>query len=332
VLERLRGFAAALEAPRVRPLVVAGLVLALLLGTAASFAIAERLKLERSPVTAPRIPRVIGPECGCDTAVARMTVRLRRAAVVGASIVDGKQQTVRTLSAPERRPAGQLAFEWNGRNDAGELVRDGSYRLRLAVTNEDRVITIPNPIRVDTRPPRIRLLDATPTVISPDGDGYRDGIRFRYAGNEPAAPAVEVDGAVVARGRVRPPGAARLRWGGKVDGKPLAPGEYGLRLFLEDPAGNRSRPAPVVTLTVRYVALDAVPARVAPRQPLRFYVDADAPRVRIAVRARGGRVLLRRTVASGRVRLPLRLSPGRYVLVARVGNHRDRVPFQVVRR
>jgi hypothetical protein len=331
VRERLRGFAASLESPRVRPTVVAGLVLALLLGTAVSFALAERLKLERSAVTGPRIPRVIGPECGCDTATADMTVRLRRRAVVTASIVDANGEHVRTLAEDERHPPGNLTYEWNGRGDDGEIVRDGAYRLRLDLEDQDRTFTIPAPVRVDTRPPRIRLVEVVPMAISPDGDGYGDRVGFRYTSNQPAGAAVELGGDVVVRGRIRPPGPARLRWAGMVDGRPVAPGEYPLRLYLEDAAGNRSEPTRPVPFAIRYVALDAVPARVAPDRPLRFFVDADAPRVRVAVRTRAGRVLLRRAVPSGRVRLPLGLRAGRYILVAQVGKHRDRVPFRIVR-
>ena len=155
------------------------LVLVLLLATAVAFAVAERLKLERSPVTAPRLTRLIGPTCECDKRTARLAVRLREPDVIDAAIVDTAGDHVRTLATNLRRSRGVVRFTWDGRDDADAVVRDGRYRLSVHLDGEDRTIVVPTPIRVDTTAPRLRLVSATPRVISPDGDGRADRVLFR---------------------------------------------------------------------------------------------------------------------------------------------------------
>ena len=107
MLDRLRGLAARLEAPGTRPAAVTLVVVALLLAAAASFAIAERLKLERSPVTAPELTRLIGPGCECEKAVAQLAVRFRERVVVPAPLGEGAGAPVATLAAERARPRGR---------------------------------------------------------------------------------------------------------------------------------------------------------------------------------------------------------------------------------
>ena len=180
--------------PRPRRIAVTVLVLALLVATAAAFALAERLKLERSPVTAPQITRLLGPECGCPQARAELAVRFRRA---------------------------------------------------------DRVITIPTPVRVDTTPPRVRLVSATPREITPDGDGRGDRVQYVYRSSELAYAVVYVDGRYAKRGRSWPAGSGRVRWRARrEEGGYVPPGVYRTWIRLFDPAGNSSARSPVVVIRV----------------------------------------------------------------------------------
>src|SRR5262245_3988874 len=108
MLDRARDLLARLKSPRVRPVVLVSLVLCLLIGSAAAFAVAERLKLERSPVAKPRIQRILGPVCDCPKETATLSFGLRHSDRVTASIVDGKNRRVRVLLDDERRPAGRI--------------------------------------------------------------------------------------------------------------------------------------------------------------------------------------------------------------------------------
>ena len=234
-----------------RPRVMSGFVLALLLASAAAFAVAERLKLERSPVAAPDLERVIGPVCECEQAEGTLSVRLRQPAVVTASVVDADGDTVRVLAERERNPRGRVTWTWDGRDGNGDVVQDGLYRLRLELANRDRAITVPTPVRIDTKPPRVRLLEAGPTTITPDknADGAHQ-IRYSYVSTERGYARVEVEGELMVRGRPYPAGEGRVRWRGRKDGGPAPPGLYRTVLVVVDRAGNRSNPTRPVEVRI----------------------------------------------------------------------------------
>ena len=332
MLDRLRGLAARLEAPGTRPAAVTLVVVALLLAAAASFAIAERLKLERSPVTAPELTRLIGPGCECEKAVAQLAVRFRERVVVTATIVDGAGEHVATRAEELERPRGPAEVEWGGRDEAGELVRSGRYRLRLELENLDRTITVPTPVRVDARPPRVQLLEAEPLVFSPDGDGRRDRVRYRYRTNEAAYALVEVEGETAVHAPRRPAGEGRVRWQGRIDGEFAEPGMYATQVVVVDAAGNRSEPTAVVAVRVRYVELLGAQPRARVGGTLRFRTDADARVVEYALRPVGAGEGFGGTVAPGAasVRVPRGLRPGRYVLRVVVGEWSERAAVRLV--
>jgi hypothetical protein len=320
MIDRLRALSARLEAPRVRPVLVVAIVLFLIAGSAAAFALAERLKLERSPVANPRIQRIVGPTCECPKDTARLRFTLRHADRVTASILDLNGRRIRIVVADERHKAGPIVLVWDGRTDDGNVAHDGRYRWRVAFGDAHRTITIPTPVRVDTRPPRVRLLSATPRVFSPDGDGQADRVLYRYRSSEPGRAQVFVDDTLAVRAR-RPAGEAQVRWRGHLDGEIAAPGAYSTWLTIVDAAGNESRPTRTVAVRVRYVALARVPSSVRRHGLLTFRIDADAKRVAWSFRttAPGGAVI-HGTAAPGlvRVRLPNRLTRGVYVLEASV--------------
>ncbi|MGH3032275.1 MAG: hypothetical protein ACRDNE_16220, partial [Gaiellaceae bacterium] len=71
-----------------RRVVVTLLVLALLVATAAAFAVTEALKLEPSALSRPRLDRIFSPTCACPQSTARLAFRLREADTIDAVIVD----------------------------------------------------------------------------------------------------------------------------------------------------------------------------------------------------------------------------------------------------
>jgi hypothetical protein len=322
---------AALDSPRARRTAVAALVVLLLLATAAAFAVAERLKLQRAPVTAPRFERVVGPTCRCEHATATLRVRLRARETIDASIVDADGEHVRTLASALRRPRGNVRFTWNGRDDDGDVVRDGVYRLRLGLRERDRSIVIPTPIRVDATPPRVDLVDLRPRVFSPDGDGRGDRVLYRYRASEGARARVYVDAVPAVRGRFWRAGPGRVRWWARGKDGLWPPGSYRTWLTALDRAGNESEPSRTVVVRIRYVDLREPRIELAGRR-LAFTAEADATRIAwTLVRAGGGGLVDRGTSGPGRVAvdLPRRPPPGRYVLRVSVGAASERATVVV---
>jgi flagellar hook capping protein FlgD len=281
-------------------------------------------------VTAPRLTRLIGPTCGCEKETAQLAVRLREPHVIDAAIVNADGDRVRTLATDVRRPRGRVRFTWDGRDDAGAVVPDGLYRLGIHLDREDRTIVVPTPIRVDTTPPRVRLVSARPRVVSPDGDGRADRVLFRYRSSEGAYPAVYVNGRETVRGRFWRRGPGRVRWAGRMRGTPVRPGTYTASIVAADAAGNVSEPSVEVPIRVRYVELVGVPRRARPGTRVRFRVDADARQVlvRIDRGEREGRV---RRVRPGMVTVRVPRRPGRFVVVAVAGQHMAEARLRVVR-
>jgi hypothetical protein len=331
MIDRLRALSDRLEAPRVRPVLLIALVLFLIAGSAAAFAVAEGLKLEKSPVGKPRIQRIVGPTCECPKATARLAFTLRHADRVTASIVDRTGHRIRIVVANERHQAGPVTFGWDGRTGAGEVARDGRYRWRLGFGDARRTITIPTPVRVDTRPPRVRLLSATPKVFSPDGDGQADRVLYRYRSSEAGRTQVFVDDVFAVRAR-RPAGVTQVRWRGHLDGDLAEPGTHSTWLTVVDAAGNESRPTRSVVVRIRYVELGAVPKSVRQGGFLVFRIGADAKRVSWSFRGLlRGSAGIHRTSAPGvvRVRLPDKLGPGVYVLEATIPAGTDTATVRV---
>jgi hypothetical protein len=306
-----------------RQIALTAAVLALVGATVAAFVVTERLKLERSPITAPRFDRRFSPTCDCTTDRARLTIRFRKSDKVDAAIVDRSDSVVRTLASDEHVGRGDVLWVWNGLSNGGVLARNGTYRLRLHLERSRRTFLVPTPVVLDTGPPRIRSLAVSTTRISPDGDGVDDRVALTYRSGSKAWPTLLVDGRAAVRGKARAAGKARLEWGGRVDGRPLPAGRYRLALQLRDLAGNLSERAPVGVLRIGYIELPRNEYRVERGGVLRFRVATGASPFRWHLEGRG-RVLGGRTAGKAVVvRLPLELKKGRYRLVVSRRGHED---------
>jgi hypothetical protein len=230
------------------------IVLALLGATAAAFAVTERLKLERSPITGTRVDRVFSPVCECARDVAVISFVLRRRGSVTVEVLDSGGDRVRTLVRDREEERGRVSYTWDGRDDLERIVADGVYRPRALLEEHGRTIVLPNPIRVDTKSPRIRLLRVFPRVFSPDGDGRRDRVVARYEIDEAARAMMLVDGRRRVLSKFRET-AGQLVWFGRVNGRTVRPGTYEIRLRAFDRAGNRDSSRRAVPVVVRFVEL-----------------------------------------------------------------------------
>ncbi|MBW3593364.1 MAG: hypothetical protein KY396_06700 [Actinobacteria bacterium] len=233
------------------------LVLALLAGATAAFAFTEKLKLDGRAVTATRVRSAFSPTCGCPTRFARIVVTLRERGPVGADIVDEEGRHVRTLEPRASRTPREAPFRWDGRDEAGRLVADGIYRIRIRLPDEDRALLVPRRLRVDTSPPALEIVAVQPRVLAPDEE-----LRVRFTTDEAVRPLLVVDGRRVARAGFARPGRRTITWDGTSGGVPARAGSHALVLRVRDRAGNVTASEAV---TVRVGPANAVYSDAAPR-------------------------------------------------------------------
>ena len=266
------------------------IVLALLGATAAAFAVTERLKLERSPVTGTRVDRVFSPVCECARDVAVISIVLRRRETVTLDILNRNGRSIRTIVRKRREPAGRVSYTWDGRDNFERIVPEGVYRPRVQLERNGRTIVLPNPIRVDTTAPVITLVRVFPRVFSPDSDGSRDRVTASYRINERARAVMLVDGRQRVQSKFRRV-EGNLVWFGRVNGSVVRPGMYEIRLRAVDRAGNRSVRTRAVPVRVRFVELsrDQIEVGVGKRFSVRVLTDAPSYRWLFAGERGGGR-------------------------------------------
>jgi hypothetical protein len=207
-------------------------VLGVLGSTAAAFAVTEQLKLQKVPIEATRVVSTFSPVCRCDLARARITLRVRRPQRVTVRVLDADEETVRIIARSRHVNNGLVTFMWDGRDDSGAIVPDGTYVVRLDLPHEGRRIRLPREISVDTVAPGARFISVDPHVA-------RRGARIvvRYQLSQPAHAVLFVNGCRVGFTFSRRP-VGELKWYARRGGVLLPPGRYSLRLAGRDDAGN----------------------------------------------------------------------------------------------
>jgi hypothetical protein len=215
----------------------------LIVATATAFAVTQRLKLEPSPISKTRVSDIFSPVCRCATKTAKIEFSLRRADHLRIAVRTGSGDvTVASGSFPR----GDVRVRWDGRDASGELVPDGIYYPLVELQRAGRTIDLPNPIRVDTLKPSIRLIRLRPRVFRPG----LDKLKVTYRVSEHAHALLLVDGrriVLTASKRLR----GRLQWYGRVNGRPIRAGRHKVKLVAVDLAGNLSAPTPFVVVRVR---------------------------------------------------------------------------------
>ncbi len=340
-----------------RRLPVAAFV-ALAIATVAAFFVTQHLK-----VTTPLIagfpapaPGTIDPVSGgvCKGVSHRsMSVSfylLHRSDDVDVYIVNSDGSIVATLATGRhmrrgvRRPDG--LFQWDGRVGGGAVAPDGAYYIKVSLIHQGRSVTIsnntgPEPVTVQTVPPRPRITRVSPALIPQPGGA---GAMIRYTGN------VSRSGRILIY-RTDLPGLPRLvksyasraggvsRWDGTISGRPAPQGTYLVGFKVTDKACDTGRfppelpPVPGTTphagVTVRYLAAEPPPTPVSAGSTATVYVDALRHTYHWALRRAGAqKVLASGATHSFELRVPLpRGGPGLYELALRYGAHRTDVPL-----
>ena len=134
------------------------LVLVVLLGlagasVAAVFAV-QAIESQGSPVGTPTVSYAFSPNDDNvrDTATIGFHLRRRDHVTVSIRSRDGAQVRELATNKPER---GAVRLAWDGRDDNGKRLPEGSYFLRIALADLHRRFDVRSPIRLDLTPPHI---------------------------------------------------------------------------------------------------------------------------------------------------------------------------------
>ena len=317
----------------------------LVLVTAGAFVLTQVLKTEMPVV----LRFSVGPICFSPNGDGirdrtRVGFDLSETAEVSFSIIDVDGNEVREL-ADDRELAGdrRWRFWWNGRDDDGNVVPDGTYRMRVVRRKEGRRLDSFKEIVVDTRPPRVELRSATPGVVDPS-NGKPVAVTVRYRGPSTRGPEFRVwrtdDGPPRIVDRFRGDDRRRGVWNGTVIGGHYAvDGDYAFQARVRDRAGNEAlgppgTPSPRTArphtgVAVRRLTLEG-PGGVVPAGSLaKLDVGPRARRFEWALTRLGSGRALKQGSRYGRalrVRLPDDARSGVYVVRVRTRGAVERPP------
>ena len=152
-----------------------------------------------------------------------------------------------------------MATTWDGRNDAGNVVPDGPYRIRLATFDAaGNTASRSFGIAVDTRAPSLQLT-VTPAAFSPNGDGIADRTVIRWTSSERASGTVAIlsGSGVLRHWTLTNTVGGAAAWDGRTTtGLAVPDGHYRVRVQLRDRAGNLTTTVAIVTVdrTLRAVS------------------------------------------------------------------------------
>jgi hypothetical protein len=291
-------------------------VLALLAATAGAFVVTESAKLEKSPIAGTKVTSIFSPNAVKSTSrTAHVQFRLRTRERLEAWVEDSHGNRVRDLQAARSFARGtRLDLVWDGFTRGGTVEPDGVYTPVVKLLRSHRTIALPSPIRLDTKPPVISVRHPVYPLLSPDGDGRRDGFTTQYRIDERAQAILSVRGRQVVLTHSRKP-SGELRWNGKLDGKRVLPGRYLLTASARDEAGNQSKPVPFGIAQVRYLSLARDRIVVRPGGKFALRVSTDYPSVQWKLRGRSG------TQRTGTLHLRAPKSTGVFRLYITAGKH-----------
>jgi flagellar hook assembly protein FlgD len=222
-------------------------------------------------------------------------------------LVNGSAQPVlRSGSAVSRT----VAFQWDGKSRTGWVVPDGLYWIRVYVADaSNNYATISRTVVVDHHA-AIVTTGATPTTISPNGDGRGDRTTLTMHADSAITGSVRLidkNGTGVRRWTFAGANAGYWTWNGKdTAGRTVPDGRYTLRVWGYDRGGSGSIKNSTVRVdrTLRSVTWSRASFIAASKQSARVsFVVTRPARVTIAIHSASGVVVrgiwLNRALAAG---------------------------------
>jgi hypothetical protein len=211
-----------------------------------------------------------------------------------------------------------VTLTWNGRNDSGRRVRDGTYKVRIHLTGQHQTIEFPNRIQLDTKPPQVVSVEKSRDVFSPDQDHQADYVRITYTLSKPAHLAVYLGDTRVLYSRANVKGS--IQWFGTGPNGTLKPGSYTLTVGAVDLSGNST---PVdqrarVRVEIRYIRLANTKIVARAGHAFEIGVSTDAKRYSWSLGRRKGKS------SSHVLRLQAPTTRGRYTLTVTELGHASR--------
>jgi hypothetical protein len=316
--------------------------------TVGAFFVTQALKTEMPVVLRFAVaPKHISPNGDGVRDRVRLGFDLSEPAEVSFSIIDSEGSEVRRLF-DDRQLAGDRKhrFTWDGRDDDGNVVPDGTYRMRVARRKEGRIINSFKKVMVDTRRPEVELVSASPGVVDPS-NGRPVAVRIRYRGPRTRGPEFRVwrtdDGPPRIVDRFRGDDSRSGVWNGRtISGDLAVDGDYALQVRVRDHAGNEAlapRGIPNVRsarsntgVAVRRLTLEGPLEVVAAGSLARLKVGPGPRRFSFTLTRLGSSKTIKRDRRRGealRVRLPDDARTGVYVVEVRARGRVARWPLTV---
>ena len=185
-------------------------------------------------------PTVITPNADGTGDTSTVGFTLGAAATVTAQVLDETGAPVLTI-LDESRIAGPNSFQW-----AAHVLPDGRYRVLVTAKSGKRTVSKSADVIVDRT---LTGLQATPLVISPNGDGVNDSTTLSFALAQPVPVRLDIEqgGVVVGSpfaGQLAA-GPHTLAWDGAGFGAPLFDGTYQAVVTITDALGDVQLPVAI---------------------------------------------------------------------------------------
>jgi hypothetical protein len=210
-------------------------------------------------------PTVVTPNADGSGDLATVGFTLGANATVTAQVFDATGAPVLSV-LDESRVAGPNSFQWGA-----HVLPDGRYRVVVTAKSGKRSVSKSVDVVVDRT---ITGLQATPLVISPNGDGVNDSTTFVFnlAQSVPVRLDIEQAGVIVGspfQGQLGI-GPQTLTWDGAGFGAPLFDGTYQAVITVTDALRDVQLPVPItIDDTAPHLAL-------VDKKTLTFTLDEDA--------------------------------------------------------
>lgn len=172
-----------------------------------------------------------------------ITYELNQSTTVTAKILDSRNNLLKTILANKTVSTKSNKLEWNGTNDKGQKVKDGTYKLVITGIgiNKIKAADTTMSIQIDTVKPTAQM-DILASPFKLDGQ-LKPAVKISFKEKVTATTFVITEQGKKIKNltgsKSYNAGAAPINWDGKTDqGIVAAEGNYKYQTEVKDPAGN----------------------------------------------------------------------------------------------